>query len=120
MGIAGRQPIFRGAQATGTTIYYPVQIHRGVLGVQFAWIDATSNATVTVELTSFDADEAPYDVAGSAWKWKDSGQTITGPAASAAGSTLIQFENVRALRGRLKVVTTANSNFVIFDGVATP
>lgn len=116
----GRQPLFRGAQATGTTVYYPAPIHEGVIGIQFAWTDATSNATVTLELSNFDAIEAPYNVAGAAYEWRDSGLTITGPAASAAGSTLILVENVRALRARIKVVTTANSDFVILDGVDKP
>lgn len=116
----GRQPLFRGTQATSTTVYYPVPVHEGVIGIQFAWTDATSNATVTLELTNFDAIEAPYAAAGAAYEWKDSGLTITGPAASAAGSTLILVENARVLRGRLKVVTTANSSFVILDGVDRP
>lgn len=113
----GRQPIFRGTQANSTTVYYPVPVHSGVIGVQFAWTDATSSATVTLELTDFDAIEAPYDAAGAAYEWKDSGLTITGPAASAAGSTLILVENARCLRARLKVVAAANCSFVILNGV---
>lgn len=116
----GRLPLFRGTQANASTVYYPVPVHEGVIGLQIAWTDATSSATITLELTNFDAIEAPYDAAGAAYEWRDSGQTITGPAASAAGSTLCFYENVRALRARLKIVAAANCSFVILDGVDRP
>lgn len=115
----GRGPLHSVTQATGTTAYYGVPIDKGVVGLQIAWLDAVSAATITLELTNFGAEDAPVADAGAAYEWKDSGQTITGPAGSAAGSTLIMYENVRALRARLKVVTTAATALAIYSGVAT-
>ncbi len=116
----GRQPIFRGTQANSTTVYYPLPVHRGEIGFQFAWTDATSSATVTLEYTNFDALEAPYDAAGAAYEWKDSGETITGPAGSAAGSTIVSLTNKHVLRARIKVVAAANCSLIILNGVDVP
>ena len=116
----GRGPLFEGAIATTTTQYVGLPIHDGVLGAHIGWKDATTAATLTIEFTSVGAVDAPVDAAGSGWEWKDSGETITGPAGSAAGATLVMFENVRALRARLKIVTTAASSFVIYDAVDRP
>jgi len=111
-----RQPLLKGTLTHPVTQYVAVPIHDGVVGLHIGWLDATSSATITLELSSFPAYDAPYDSAGSAWEWKDSGETITGPAASAAGATLVHLENVRAMRGRLKIVTAATSVFEIYDG----
>jgi hypothetical protein len=113
----GHVPLFKGSVGNGATQYVPVPIHDGCIGVQIAWLDATSSATITLELTSFDAYDAPYDAAGAAYEWKDSGVSITGPAASAAGSSLVNCENVRQLRARLKIVGAAASLFEIRDGL---
>jgi len=107
-------PIFEGAIATSTTTYLGVPIVNGTLGLDIGWTDATSAATITIEFTQHGATTAPYDAAGDAWEWKDSGETITGPTGAAAGGTLVHFENVRQRRARLKIVTTANSDFVIY------
>ena len=117
MGI-GRLPLYKGTVASGATVYVGVPICHGVIGLQVAWKDATSSATITLELSSFPATDAPIDEAGAAWEWKDSGQTITGPAASAAGSTLVHLENVRQLRGRLKIVAAADCLLEIHNGGA--
>ena len=112
-------PLFKGPQATGTTMYVGVPIHDGCIGVHLGWLDATSAATVTLELSSWSPDEAPVTTAGTTGlEWKDSGETITGPAASAAGSTLVNIMNVRQQRARLKLVTSANSSWEIYDGLA--
>lgn len=111
-----REPLFIGTVANAATQYVKVPVHDGVIGLHIGWKDATSSATLTIELSSFPAFDAPYDAAGSAWEWKDSGETITGPAASAAGATLVHFENVRAMRARLKIVAAANCLFEIYDG----
>jgi hypothetical protein len=116
----GVPPLFKGAQATTTTMYVGVPIHNGVVGLHIGWLDATSAATVTLELTSFGAEDAPYDAAGAAYEWIGSGETITGPVASAAGATLVFFENVRARRARLKLASTANCLWEIYDGVDVP
>lgn len=111
------KPIFKGTIPISTTKYVGLPIHDdGNVGAQIAWKDATSSATITLELSCFSSDEAPNDEAGSAWEWKDSGVTVTGPAGSAAGSSLVNVENVRQLRARLKIVTAAACDLEIYDG----
>jgi hypothetical protein len=112
----GRLPLFKGTLTHPVTQYVAVPVHQGCIGVHIGWKDATSSATITLELSSYDAIEAPYDVAGSAWEWRDSGLTITGPAASAAGATVVNVDNVRQRRARLKIVTAATSVLEIHDG----
>lgn len=110
------KPLFEGAIATSTTQYVGVPIRDGKVGIDIGWKDSTTAATLTVEFTSHGPHGAPNDAAGDAWEWKDSGETITGPTGSAAGGTLVNFENVRQKRARLKIVTTAACDFVIHDG----
>jgi glycerate kinase len=98
------------------TKYVEVPVVDGAIGFQLAWMDAVSSATVTLELTSFRRIAAT--VAGSAWEWKDSGVTITGPAASAAGSVLVNVENVRQRRGRVKIVAAAACSFDLQEALA--
>lgn len=103
--------------ATGSTKYVEVPVTRdGCIGAQIAWLDATSAATITLELTSYGRREAPYDAAA-AHRWKDSGVTITGPTGAAAGSALVNIDNVRQRRARFKIVTTANSKIQVLAGV---
>lgn len=102
--------------ANGETKYLEVRVVDGKVGFQLAWMDATSSATVTLELTSFATISAT--AAGKAWDWKDSGLTITGPAASAAGSVLVNVENVRQRRARIKIVGAAASSFDLQDAFA--
>jgi hypothetical protein len=109
-------PLFKGPIATTTTKYIGVPIHDGALGLYIAWLDGTSAATLTLELSSFGAVDAPVETAGT-YQWVDSGETITGPAASAAGAAMVNLMNVRQARARLKIVTTANSVFEVYDGV---
>jgi len=108
--------LFRGTIPTSTTLYVPVPIRAGTLGAHIGWLDAVSSATITLELGSFAA--AAPTVAGAAWEWKDSGVSITGPAASAAGASIVNVENVRQRFARLKIVTAAACNFDIRDGTA--
>lgn len=112
-------PLYKATIPTTTTVYVGVPIHDNAIGLQIAWLDGTANATVTLELCSQGPEDAPYDAAGAAWEWRDSGLSITGPAGSAAGSTLLNVENVRQRRARLKIVTTAISPMEIWDGVLT-
>lgn len=86
------------------------------MGLHIAWLDATTAATITIELSSFGPLDAPHDTAGSAWEWVDSGEEFTGPSGSAAGALLVNFENVRQRRARIKIVTTAASEFEIYEG----
>ena len=117
-----RPALFEGGIATSTTKYIGVPIHRSgagkVLGVSIGWLDGTTAATITLELGNEDDVAAPVEEAGDAWEWTDSGETVTGPTGSAAGSAQIFLMNVQALRARLKIVTSATSEFVIRDGGA--
>jgi len=110
-------PLFRGTQASGTTIFVPVHIVAGCIGVHISWLDATSAATINLELTSYAADEAASDAAASDVLWPDSGETITGPVGAAAGSALINLSNVRQQRARLRIVASANCSWSIWRGV---
>lgn len=101
---------------SGATRYVPVPIRDGKLGALIAWKDATSSATITLELTSYDG-LAPT-VAGAAWEWVGSGVTITGPTAAAAAGSLVNVENIRQRSARLKIVTAAISTIEIKDGTA--
>ena len=107
-------PLFRGSVANAETKYVEVPVRRGAVGAQIQWKDATSSATVTLELTSNPGIAA--GVAGAAHEWRDSGLSITGPVGSAAGSTVLNVENVRQRRARIKIVGAAASNFEIWDG----
>ena len=103
-----------GVIAAGTT-YIALPITKGTIGCHIAWTDATSNAALTVELTSFPEDDVALGAAAS-YFWKDSGISLTGPAASAAGSVEVNAENVRQSRARLKVVAAANTSLIIYNG----
>ena len=96
-----------------TTTYVPLVVFKRALGATIGWKDATSAATITLEFT--DTSAAPSKTAGDAWEWGDSGETITGPVGSAAGVTLLEVENLNHRRARLKIVTTAESIFEIWD-----
>lgn len=108
--------LFSGKIATSTTLYVPVPIRDGAIGVQIGWPDAVSSATITLELGS---TPAASTVAGTANQWTtESGVSITGPAASAAGSVTVNVENVRQKQARLKIVTAAVTFLDIWDGLA--
>lgn len=114
MSLQSESPvIFRGAIASSETRYLVVPIRGGTIGVHIGWLDATSSATITLELSCF--RNANPNVAGAAWEWKDSGLTITGPIGSAASSSLLNVENVRQQRARLKIVGAAACMFDIRD-----
>lgn len=107
--------LFSGAVANSAVLYVAIPVRDGCIGAQLSWKDATSSGTVTLELTS---GNASLTTAGAAWEWKDSGLTITGPIAAAAGSTVINIENVRQQRARLKFLAAAASNIDVWDGTA--
>jgi hypothetical protein len=108
-------PKFKGTVANGETKYVGLSIRNGALGAQIAWKDATSAATITLDLTSFDHIDAPVTTAGT-YQWTPSGLTITGPTAAAASSVTLNIENVRQKRARLKIVATAACDFEIYEG----
>jgi len=108
--------LFKGKLASSETKYVNVPVRNGTLGAHIGWLDAVSSATITLELGSFEG--ASIDGPGAAWEWVGSGVSITGPAASAASSVVVNVENVRQRRARLKIVTAAVSQFDIRDGTA--
>ena len=112
-------PIFRGVIPTATTQFVgvPMGPQSSLLYLDIQWRDAVSAATITLQSTGTDAVDAPYDVAGPAWVWKDEAAVpIAGPTAVAAASTKIHASNLGAARFRLKIVTTAQCDFEIYSG----
>ena len=105
-------PIFQGRLASGVTEYYEVSVRAGTIGLHIGWFDAVSSATITIELTSVPGVAANSTVA---WHWKDSGVSITGPAATAIGAASINIENVRQIRARIKIVTAAITQLGIWE-----
>lgn len=95
--------------ANAETKYIEVPVRNGTVGFHLAWLDAVSSATITLELTSYRGISPT--TAGRAWEWKDSGLTITGPVAAAAGAAQVNVENVRQERARIKIVGAAASWF---------
>lgn len=117
MSLQSEAPVlFSGTVVNGETKYVPVPIRNGALGAQIGWLTAAASATITLELSSF-PDISPY-VAGTAYQWTDSGVAITGPSATAIGSTTVNVENVRQKQARLKIVGAATSPLEIRDGTA--
>lgn len=113
----GYQPLFRGTVLNTVTQYIPVPVRDGAIGVHFAWTTTTSNGTITLELTSFNATDAPVDETGDNWEWVDSGEVITGPDGVSTGATLINVENVRQMRARIAFVATADSQLEVYNGM---
>lgn len=104
--------LLSGAVANGQTRYVEVGIHDDTIGLHIAWLDATSSATITLELSSNSNASATSTAASD---WVSSGVSITGPAGSAIGASLVNVENVRQLRARLKIVAAANCDFLILE-----
>ncbi len=104
-----------GTVGVAATAYVAVPVIKGMIGCHIAWIDATSSATITLELSSFPVEEATTNVAGT-YQWGASGVAITGPNATAVGGALVNVENVRQSRARLKIVGAAISSLIIYNG----
>ncbi len=111
------RPLFQGVVLSGATKYVPIPVTHNRIGLTVAWRDAVSSATITMEYSDFDAEEAPHDAAGSAWHWKASGVAITGPSAAAASSALVESSSVLHKRARLVIVAAANCDFDIRNGL---
>lgn len=111
------RPLLDETIATSTTKYVGVPIIDGKIGLDIGWRDGTAAATITLELSSANGTKLALTDTTNAWEWKDSGETITGPTASAAGGSFVHLENVRQKRARLKIVTTASSDMIIWHGV---
>jgi hypothetical protein len=107
-------PLFKGTIATSSTVYIDVPIRGGAVGAQFSWPDATSSATLTLELSS---NPGAGSTSGNADDWTDSGVAIAGPVASARGSSVVNVDNVRQRRARIKIVTAAATTLTVWDGL---
>lgn len=113
-----RPPAFKGTVAAAATQYVGIPVGPRMF-IDIAWLDAISSATITLETTGFDAQDAPVDAAGAAWEWKtEADVTITGPAASAAGSAKVHITGIGPCRARLKIVAAANCSFEIYAATA--
>ena len=92
-----------------------------VQSVQISWPDATSSATIVLQTSNFlvttDAPATGFPVARSAevdgYRWADENVAITGPAASAAGSFMLNMGNIGVRRARLKITVAANTQLYI-------
>lgn len=125
-----RRALFRGTQASGTTIAVPVPVIAGCVGVHMSWPDAVTAADVVLEVSSFDSDQAPWFTGavlsgeGNAAvavadpdKWPDSGAVIDPIVAGASGARLINASGLRQQRARLLITSTADCTWDIRDGL---
>lgn len=111
MNISSNYPR-RDSVATAPGTYFigvPVERFGGAafVGLQIAWRTAGFAATFTLELTSYDESDAPVSVAGAANVWIAApGVTIAAATGAGVGASLVNVENVRQKRARLRVVVT--------------
>lgn len=110
--------LFAGPVLNGVTKYVRVPVREGTIGIHIGWLDATSSAAITLELSSFPGANDQFASAGAAWEWLASGVAIPGPTGAAASSSGVNVENVRQNYARLKIVAAANCSFDIRDGTA--
>lgn len=125
-----RRALFKGTQGAGTTIAVPIPVIAGCVGAHVSWPDATTEAEIVLEVSSFDSDQAPWftgavlDGEGNAAvavadpdKWPDSGVAIDPVVAGASGARQISASNLRAQRARLLITSTAVCTWDIRDGL---
>lgn len=92
----------------GTTAYFEIGLNdQEVTSVQLYTPDAAANAAYTLEGTNFTTAEA--SITDTSSKWVALPITVTAPT-SALG-TIVSFSNLGVKRARLKVVTTATTQF---------
>ncbi len=92
----------------GTTAYFEINVKdQEVTSLNLYTPDAAANAAYTLEGTNFDTSDVAYDATSS--KWVSLPITVTAP--TAATGTLVSFSNLGVKRVRLKVVTTATTQF---------
>lgn len=113
-----KRPLFKGKLIHPATQFVGVPVNSGAIGAHIWWKDGTSSAAITLELTSLDSDVAPLGTAGSAGQWQASGVAVTGPTAAGAGGSMVNVENCRQSRARLKIVTAADTDIEISEGLA--
>ena len=105
--------------AISTTTYVPLLINQSRAGTQglgahIEW-DTGANFTATVEMSDKPSELAAED-STDAKDWVEVA-TVTGtPTGGAAGATVIEIENARHRRARLKIATTAASTVAVWSG----
>lgn len=97
-----------GAVSHPSTLYFEIGLNdQEVTSIQLYTPDAAANAAYTLEGTNFTAAEA--SITDTSSKWVALPITVTAPT-SALG-TIVSFSNLGVKRARLKVVTTATTQF---------
>lgn len=97
-----------GALIHPKTAYFEIGVKdQEVTSIHLHTPDAAANAAYTLEGTNFDSSELAFDAAST--KWVPLPITVTAPT-SATGS-ITSFSNLGVKRLRLKVVTTATTQF---------
>lgn len=99
---------------SGTAVHY-FEVQSGddlVTSIQISWADATASAAIVLQGTNFDSNEADI-LAADTFYWVTVPVTITGPVASALGSTLVDVSNLGLKRLRVKVTAAANTTFYL-------
>lgn len=92
----------------GTIAYFEIGVKdQEVTSIQLYTPDASAKAAYTLEGTNFDSSEVAYDATSS--KWVAVPLTVTAP--TSATGTITSFSNLGVKRLRLKVVTTATTQF---------
>lgn len=100
------------ALTNGSTTYVELPMAEGTMGLGIRWADATSSATITLETTNELPNVVAYN-STTAGDWFSESTSITGPSASAAGSSMKHLGNIGAARARLKIVCAADSKLRI-------
>lgn len=99
---------FPTADALGVATHYiEIPVLEGSMGIHIRWADATSSAAITLESTNEpQAKVAATSTTAGDW-CTESGVSITGPTAAAAGASMTHIGNVGSERLRLKVIAAA-------------
>mgnify|MGYP000113677925 FL=1 len=92
----------------GTTAYFEIGVKdQEVTSIHLHTPDAAANAAYTLEGTNFDTSELAHDAVST--KWVPLPLTVTAP--TSATGTITSFSNLGVKRLRLKLVTTATTQF---------
>lgn len=127
-------PLFRGVQASATTIAVPLKIVAGCIGIDIQF-DAVAAATFFVEVTSSSIEEAPvfeggagteltgeghaYLAGAAAQHWTEiPGASPAALVAGSAGAVKVDLSGIRQKRARLRITSTAICSWNILDGIA--
>lgn len=105
--------------ANTAVVYAPIPTgYDDLISIHIAWFDATSAATIVLQTSNYDAKDAPLDAdetaGGSEHLWAtESGVSVVGPSAAAAGCSMLHLGNYGAFRSRLKITATADCDMEV-------